>query len=116
MVAGGVAAAWPALPWVAAAAAALVCGLAAWRAPRTPAAPPVIVATHTGDGALRDPETGMFHRPAFLAMAERDWLRAGNPDWRPQFAATVKQRVLLFEDAAQNAPVVPEEDAQPIVG
>ena len=77
VVAGGVAAAWPAMPWVVAGAAALVCGLAAWRAPRTPAAPPVIVATHTGDGALRDPETGMFHRPAFLAMAERDWLRAG---------------------------------------
>lgn len=31
----------------------------------------------TGDAILRDAETGMFHRPAFLALAERDWLRAG---------------------------------------
>ena len=31
----------------------------------------------SADAILRDAETGMFHRPAFLALAERDWLRAG---------------------------------------
>jgi hypothetical protein len=33
----------------------------------------------------------------------RDWLSRNNPDWRPQFAAMVQQRVKMFEDAAENA-------------
>ncbi len=74
-VVGGLAASRPDWPWLAAAGAALVAGLAAWpqRLPVAPGAAP----SPGGDGALRDPETGMFHRAAFLALAERDWLRAG---------------------------------------
>jgi len=34
----------------------------------------------------------------------RDWLSQSNPDWRPQFAALVQQRVRLFEEAAEKAP------------
>lgn len=67
-------------PWVAAAAAAIVAGLAAWR-PAPAAAPAPVsaaaVAHGPGDASLRDSQTGMFHRAAFLALAERDWLRAG---------------------------------------
>lgn len=33
----------------------------------------------------------------------RDWLRHSNPDWRPQFAELVQQRVQLFEEAAEKA-------------
>ena len=33
----------------------------------------------------------------------RDWLRHKNPDWRPQFAALVQQRVHLFEETAEKA-------------
>jgi hypothetical protein len=33
----------------------------------------------------------------------RDWLRQNNPDWRPEFAALVQQRVHLFEETAQTA-------------
>lgn len=31
----------------------------------------------------------------------REWLSSNRPDWRPQFAAMVKERVELFEDAAE---------------
>jgi hypothetical protein len=31
----------------------------------------------------------------------RDWLSRNDPDWRPQFAAMVKRRVQLFEEAAK---------------
>lgn len=89
----------------AAAVAALVAGVAAWSRP-SGTMPPVVTgesgaagvtgaadspheprpagarrsgayAVPTGDAIMRDAETGMFHRPAFLALAERDWLRAG---------------------------------------
>ena len=71
---------WAATPWPAALASALlaaaVAGAAAWRRrPTQVSAPPP--RTEVGDAILRDIETGMFHRPAFLALAERDWLRAG---------------------------------------
>jgi diguanylate cyclase len=79
-VVGGVASSTPQWPWLTALAAGVAAALAAWR----PVAAPVPVASAhparmvpVNDGALRDPETGMFHRPAFLALAERDWLRAG---------------------------------------
>jgi diguanylate cyclase (GGDEF)-like protein len=76
LASGGAAAALPDSPWLAAAAAALVAGLAAWpqrgRVAPAPVEPAAVV-----DASLRDPETGMFHRAAFLALAERDWLRAG---------------------------------------
>lgn len=79
-VVGASATLWPQWPWLAAAAGAAVAGLAAWRPLRSPAAALPLRAdrrTPVGDAALRDPETGMFHRAAFLAIAERDWLRAG---------------------------------------
>lgn len=94
-LAGSVPLLWPQTPWPAAlataAVAALVAGAAAWSRPRLPADPavvnrvPVAATAPTrrasplpvGDAVLRDAETGMFHRPAFLALAERDWLRAG---------------------------------------
>lgn len=73
---GGAAAALPDSPWLVAAAAAVVAGLAAWpQRSRLPA--PAPAPAPVGDASLRDPQTGMFHRPAFLALAERDWLRAG---------------------------------------
>jgi diguanylate cyclase len=82
VVAGSVPLLWAQTPWPAALAAALVAGAAAgaaaWRRPT--AAPEVRADTRraeVGDAILRDAETGMFHRPAFLALAERDWLRAG---------------------------------------
>jgi len=31
----------------------------------------------------------------------RDWLSSSSPDWRPQFAALVQQRVKIFDDAAE---------------
>ena len=31
----------------------------------------------------------------------RDWLARNDPDWRPQFAAMVRRRVQLFEEAAE---------------
>lgn len=82
VLAGSVPLLWPATPWPAAlstaAVAALAAGWAAWRRPPAPvAAAPVAALPEVGDAVLRDPETGMYHRPAFLALAERDWLRAG---------------------------------------
>jgi len=71
---------WPQLPWLAAAAGAAVAGWAAWRptsAGRPAPQAPTERLGSMGDAALRDPETGMFHRAAFLAIAERDWQRAG---------------------------------------
>lgn len=76
VVVGGIAASLPGWPWLAAAGAAVVAGLAAWPQRQATAAVPV-PATPAGDASLRDPQTGMFHRTAFLALAERDWLRAG---------------------------------------
>lgn len=107
LLTGSVPLLWPQTPWPAAlataAAAAAVAGAAAWRGgPRAPAraagavmalvprgattaasagaaalSDPPPVATAGADAILRDAETGMFHRTAFLALAERDWLRAG---------------------------------------
>lgn len=76
LVVGAIAAGLPGWPWLAAAGAALVAGLAAWPQRARPAVEPE-VPLPAGDATLRDPQTGMFHRPAFLALAERDWLRAG---------------------------------------
>jgi diguanylate cyclase len=73
-VAGTLAAVEPGWPWLAAAGAALVAGLVAWPQRQSSAAAPALPA---GDGSLRDAQTGMYHRPAFLALAEREWLRAG---------------------------------------
>jgi diguanylate cyclase (GGDEF)-like protein len=76
VVAGGIGA-WSGSYWAASAAAAAVAGLAAWR-PQAPAAlPELVLPLMTGESSLRDAQTGMFHRAAFLALAERDWLRAG---------------------------------------
>lgn len=80
---GTAASLWPHAPWLAAAAGAAVAGLAAWRPARGVVAAVAAVSAPAdrrapvGDAALRDAETGMFHRAAFLAIAERDWLRAG---------------------------------------
>jgi diguanylate cyclase len=73
VLAAGLAPQWP---WLAAGAAALGAGLAAWWRPPAPlpVAAPVVPAS---EALLRDPQTGMFHRPAFLALVERDWQRAG---------------------------------------
>jgi diguanylate cyclase (GGDEF)-like protein len=73
---GLVAAWWPAMPWLVAAAGAVVAALSAWRPAAADAAAPAVPPA-VGDAVLRDAETGMFHRPAFLALAERDWQRAG---------------------------------------
>lgn len=79
LLAGSMPLLWPATPWPAALAtagvAALVAGAAAWRRPAAAGpqpAPPVAT-----ESLLHDLQTGMFHRTAFLALAERDWLRAG---------------------------------------
>jgi hypothetical protein len=39
----------------------------------------------------------------------RDWLSQNNPDWRPQFAALVQQRVHLFEETAEKASGAEQE-------
>ena len=39
----------------------------------------------------------------------RDWLSQNNPDWRPQFAALVQQRVHLFEEMAEKASAAEDE-------
>lgn len=39
----------------------------------------------------------------------RDWLSSSNPDWRPQFAALVQQRVKIFDDVAEKASVAGQE-------
>jgi diguanylate cyclase (GGDEF)-like protein len=67
----------PGWPWLAAAGAALVAGLAARPQRAAPVDRPELPPRPAGDASLRDPQTGMFHRAAFLAIAERDWLRAG---------------------------------------
>ena len=82
VLAGSVPLLWPQTPWPAALAAALLAGAAAgaaaWRRPPPVAAPAEAPPrAEPSDAILRDLETGMFHRPAFLALAERDWLRAG---------------------------------------
>jgi diguanylate cyclase (GGDEF)-like protein len=80
---GGVVASADGAPWAAAAAAAaaaVVAGLAAWRPAASVVAAPALASagsTPSQEASLRDVETGMFHRAAFLALAERDWLRAG---------------------------------------
>lgn len=33
----------------------------------------------------------------------RDWLRSSNPDWRPEFAALVQERVNMFDGVADEA-------------
>ncbi len=39
----------------------------------------------------------------------RDWLSHNSPDWRPQFAALVQQRVRLFEETAEKASGAKQE-------
>ncbi len=39
----------------------------------------------------------------------RDWLSHSTPDWRPQFAALVQQRVHLFEELAEKASAAEDE-------
>ena len=39
----------------------------------------------------------------------RDWLSHNNPDWRPEFAALVQQRVHLFEETAEKASGAEDE-------
>jgi len=39
----------------------------------------------------------------------RDWLSSNNPDWRPQFAALVQQRVKIFDDLAEKASAEGQE-------
>ena len=41
----------------------------------------------------------------------RDWLKHASPDWRPQFAALVQQRVNLFEEAAEMASGAEQESS-----
>ena len=41
----------------------------------------------------------------------RDWLSSNNPDWRPQFAALVQQRVQLFEETAEKASGAEQESS-----
>ena len=41
----------------------------------------------------------------------RDWLSHNSPDWRPQFAALVKQRVHLFEETAEKASEAEQESS-----
>ncbi len=40
----------------------------------------------------------------------RDWLSHNTPDWRPQFAAVVWQRVQLFEEKAKRAAAAGQKD------
>jgi len=39
----------------------------------------------------------------------RDWLSSNSPDWRPQFAALVQQRVKMFDDVAAKASATRQE-------
>lgn len=39
----------------------------------------------------------------------RDWMSSNNPDWRPQFAALVQQRVKMFDDVAEKASAAGQE-------
>ena len=41
----------------------------------------------------------------------RDWLSHNNPDWRPEFAALVQQRVHLFEETAEKASGAEQESS-----
>jgi hypothetical protein len=41
----------------------------------------------------------------------RDWLSSNNPDWRPQFAALVQQRMHLFEETAERASGAEQESS-----
>ena len=41
----------------------------------------------------------------------RDWLSHNNPDWRPQFAALIQQRVHLFEETAEKASGAEQESS-----
>jgi hypothetical protein len=38
-------------------------------------------------------------------------LSQANPDWRPEFAALVKQRVQLFEETAEKAAAAEQESS-----
>jgi len=46
----------------------------------------------------------------------RDWLSQANPDWRPQFAALVRQRVRLFEETAEKASKANQEESSEHTG
>lgn len=39
----------------------------------------------------------------------RDWLSHNNPDWRPEFATLVRQRVRIFEEAVERASEAEDE-------
>jgi hypothetical protein len=41
----------------------------------------------------------------------RDWLSHSNPDWRPEFAALVQQRLHLFEETVEKASGAEQESS-----
>ena len=41
----------------------------------------------------------------------RDWLSRNNPDWRPEFAALVQQRLQLIEEAVEKASEAEKESS-----
>ena len=41
----------------------------------------------------------------------RDWLSQASPDWRPEFARLVQQRVQLFEETAEKASEAEQESS-----
>jgi diguanylate cyclase (GGDEF)-like protein len=68
----------PELAWLLPMAVGALAAAAVWFLPEAAAAVSAEApARQASDADLRDAETGMFHRPAFLALAQRDWTRAG---------------------------------------
>jgi hypothetical protein len=45
------------------------------------------------------------------SLGIRDWLSQNVPDWRPEFAALVQQRVHLFEETAEKASGAEQESS-----
>ena len=58
--------------------------------------------THELSMSLRSTELAAFERNVESGIRIRE-LFILNPDWRPQFAALVQQRVHLFEETAEKA-------------
>ena len=69
----------PGAQWLLPVAMGAAAAAAVWFVPESPPAPAHADALPraASDADLRDADTGMFHRPAFLALAQRDWTRAG---------------------------------------
>jgi hypothetical protein len=65
--------------------------------------------THELSMSLKSTELAAFERNVKSGI--RDWLSHNNPDWRPQFAALVKQRVHLFEKTAEKASGAEQESS-----